>query len=433
MDGQPRLAEALARVGEYSEDLIAAIEKFDNYTITDQRDAHTLCQTLARYPFLHRDERKERQGRSPLPMLLAFFQQVRNQEAFAILSEQGIPQLIRIFDQRASLPELGSSDLLFLLKILAMYRVREGTDRIIQAIREGYEPDGYLWSVILGQFRPDHPDSSYLVKALGDDLPKQAFVSVAFLDCANQLAIGGVVQRHPFDSEDGIALIEKWIQSSDPNEYSYACSAATGLPFLTHPARDRLLDRAGQHPDRSVQMEALWAQAKLGRPDAIEHLRRLCLDPGASATARAYLEELGLREAVPAEANEPDFQAVAEMSHWLAHPNEFGRPPDEVELYDTRVLFWPPTQDRRRLWLIKYRYRGEDRKADDIGVGMVGSVIFALFGEATADLVPEDIYALHCCWELEMNNDERKPEERSIRAGRELLAQDNEGFDEPDQ
>lgn len=254
-------------------------------------------------------------------MLLAFFQQVGNQEAFAILSEQGIPQLIRIFNQRASLPELGSSDLLFLLKILAMYRVREGTDRIIQAIREGYEPDGYLWSVIFGQFRPDHPDSSYLVKALGDDPPKQAFVSVAFLDCANQLAIGGVVQRHPFDSEDGIALIEKWIQSSDPNEYSYACSAATGLPFLTHPARDRLLDLAGQHPDRSVQMEALWAQAKLGRPEASEHLRRLCLDPRASATARAYLEELGLREALPAEANEPDFQAVAGMSHWLAHPN----------------------------------------------------------------------------------------------------------------
>jgi hypothetical protein len=31
---------------------------------------------------------------------------------------------------------------------------------------------------------------------------------------------------------------------------------------------------------------------------------------------------------------------------------------------------------------------------------MVGAATFALFGEATADLPPEDIYGLHCCWEL---------------------------------
>jgi len=29
---------------------------------------------------------------------------------------------------------------------------------------------------------------------------------------------------------------------------------------------------------------------------------------------------------------------------------------------------------------------------------MVGSVTFALFGETTADLKPEEVYALHCCW-----------------------------------
>jgi len=34
---------------------------------------------------------------------------------------------------------------------------------------------------------------------------------------------------------------------------------------------------------------------------------------------------------------------------------------------------------------------------------------------------PEDIYALHCCWELQQNGDPRAPEELSVAAGRKLL------------
>ena len=54
---------------------------------------------------------------------------------------------------------------------------------------------------------------------------------------------------------------------------------------------------------------------------------------------------------------------------------------------------------------------------------MVGSITFSLFGETTEDLSPEDIYALHCCWELEVNDDPRAPEERTIEAGRKILAE----------
>ena len=52
---------------------------------------------------------------------------------------------------------------------------------------------------------------------------------------------------------------------------------------------------------------------------------------------------------------------------------------------------------------------------------MVGSVTFALFGETNADLSPEDVYGLHCCWELECNGDDRAPRKRSAAAGRKLL------------
>ena len=67
----------------------------------------------------------------------------------------------------------------------------------------------------------------------------------------------------------------------------------------------------------------------------------------------------------------------------------------------------------------------EEAAKDDAGYGMVGSVTFALFGEATSALTPIEVYALHCCWELEMNHDPRAPEKRSVKAGMALLQKHN--------
>ncbi len=131
----------------------------------------------------------------------------------------------------------------------------------------------------------------------------------------------------------------------------------------------------------------------------------------------AYLTELGQGGRIPAEALAPNHRAAAEMANWLAHPSEFGRPPDAVEVVDSRELLWPPTNDRRRLWVVKYRFNATAEAPADEGFGLVGSVTFALIGEATADLSPEDIYGLHCCWELEVNNDPRAPRRAAPRRG----------------
>ena len=154
----------------------------------------------------------------------------------------------------------------------------------------------------------------------------------------------------------------------------------------------------------------------------MKFLVRLCLDRNFSTTACAYLEELGRDDLIPDAANEPHFRALADMCDWLAHPQEFGRSPDEIELYDTRELFWPPTNDVRQLWLFKYRYIAEEKgESDDCGLGMYGSTTFSLFDETNSDMAPEDVYALHCCWELEANDDPRAPDERTIAAGRAIL------------
>jgi hypothetical protein len=171
-----------------------------------------------------------------------------------------------------------------------------------------------------------------------------------------------------------------------------------------------------------VQLEAAWASAYRGGTAGLTFLARACEDPNQSLMARQYLEELGHADRIPAQALEPDFDALAQMCRWLGHPNEFGEPPTEIELYDAREIHWPPTDDERRVWLFKYTYAGRgEAGADEVGLGMVGSITFALFGETTPDMAPEDAYGVHCCWELEVNDDPRAPKKRSAKAGRKLL------------
>ena len=161
-------------------------------------------------------------------------------------------------------------------------------------------------------------------------------------------------------------------------------STLEALPFLTEP--DDLLALACDHRDAGVRPEGAWAAAKLDREAGWKRLRGFAADPRFSATAVAYLEELGRPDLVPDLARDPDFVARSEMARWLAHPQEFGRPPDGLRLYDSRVLHWPPTDDRRPVWLFEYRYDPDPDEEDgqpDIGLGMVGGVTFALFGETT--------------------------------------------------
>jgi hypothetical protein len=113
------------------------------------------------------------------------------------------------------------------------------------------------------------------------------------------------------------------------------------------------------------------------------------------------------------------------MAQWLAHPNELGQPPEAVSVADTRELFWPPTNDRRRLWVIRYAHRSDGELAE--GYGLVGSTTWAMFGESQVR-DPMDVYAIHCCWELQANEDPRAPSERSPAAGRRILAERNPEF-----
>jgi len=108
---------------------------------------------------------------------------------------------------------------------------------------------------------------------------------------------------------------------------------------------------ADQHPDRAVQLETAWAAAARGDARGYQALQAACAVPQEASAAMHYLTELGAEGRIPLHARSDDFKAISEMCQWLAHPNELGSPPHEIRQVDTRELFWPPTNDHRKLWV----------------------------------------------------------------------------------
>lgn len=411
---QAALTRGLAPEG----DLYDELNDLGEYEIATLADAEALSRAMGE--FVERAIDSD-EAMAAFPELVRLFQSVTSVEAFRHLAIKGIPLLIEAFDARLVDPGECDSDLLFALKIFARYGTEEGLERVIQSAYSVALQDGYLWAVIFEQLGDTDPLIPKLIQRLSSPLP-DGFVCVALLDWVNRLCRDDVIKDHPFNTSIGIEKLRVWLTSSDEEEYSYAHAAAASLPFITDPPRTELLALAMDHADLGVQMEGAWASAVLGSESGIKFLARLCLDRDHAIMARTYLQELRRMDAVPDEANDPNFIALSEMCAWLSHPQEYGRPPDEIEIYDTRELYWPPTNDWRTVWLLKYKYvASKDDDSEGEGIGMTGSITFSLIDEVSPSMPAEDIYALHCCWELEAIEDPRAPAERTIEAGRALI------------
>ena len=398
-------------------DLYEELSALGDYPVTTEDEARSLARGVTRLGY----QLGER-GNDPILHLIAgLFQGVESLEAFEILRDEGLPALLKAFDARLARSEEGSADtLLFVLKVAGLYRVEEAVERIEAAARKPVEPESMMWSVLFSVFDETHPYRSAVANRLRAPIP-EGVIGVAYLDLVNTMAREGYLGRHPFDTPEGIARLREWLTTGTS---SFARSAATSLAFLSGPDREELLALAMDHPSLTVQMEGAWAAGRLGSESALKFLARTCLDPGHARTAIEHLARLGREDLVPAQAQAPDFQAVAELASWLGDPAEYGHPPDSLEIVDSRTMYWPPASDQRRLWVVRYRY--DPKPPDDpgeSGVGLVGSITFSLSGQTSADMPQEDVYALHCCWELQVNKDPRAPDTISVEAGRRLLGE----------
>ncbi|MEW4564731.1 HEAT repeat domain-containing protein [Bremerella sp. JC770] len=396
------LRRAIKRGLKPGGDLVEELRGLDDYVVSSKKDALAICQALETLPGDRTSN--TRHFSTPLHELTGLFQDVdgRGCPAFEVLYEEGLPELARIFDEMVEdASEEEVDDLLYVLKILAMYGSFEGAQKIVEAAQIPMKPDAYMWHVILSTFSEEHPQREFVMQALSDPLPT-GFLAIGLLDSANGAAINGVFDDHPFDSPDGAKVLEKWLQDPDPENFSYAHSATAALPFISNPARDQLLTLAMEHPDTGVQIEAAWAAGKLGREEGLSALAQFCLDVNQSETAQRYLEELERGDLIPTEAQDDSFRAKAEFSSWLAHPNELGKAPDSLEIVDHRELDWPPEREPRPMWLIRYVLRDDTGLEDDsIDCGLVGSLTWCFFTYKMDQRPPEDVYAIHCYWEMQ--------------------------------
>jgi hypothetical protein len=369
--------------------------------------------------------------------LAAYFHYAKTEAAVDAVRSRGLNRLRRIFrdlldqptnfDERDRVLDERYESLVFILQVLAARKERGDGSLIIRGARDR-RLNGGSWSMVFEFLERGHPDTSQIFEALRDPLPEGS-CGACYLYWTNKFVSARAMSPHPFASDAGIARLVRFLSDPDRENYFDAKCAVAALPFVDAGARTKLLSVADQHPDGRVRLEAAAARARTGSELGVQRLAELCLDPRLADSAIEHLEKLGLAANIPAKAREPGFRAMAEMCTWLSDPSEHGRPPDEITEYDTRVLNWPPTGDRRQLWIFKYRYEPDaDRDEAEEDVGLVGSITFSLFFVTSTDMKPEEIYALHCCWELQTRGDPTAPKEISASYGRKMIAKANRGF-----
>jgi hypothetical protein len=338
--------------------------------------------------------------------LVVILQNVSDKDIYKALKDKAIPVLEDVYKnfqqntERIKKDQFSNTDLM-MLKIFCIYSDNIPNPILIEAIKEDHRSTEYLWSVIFGVLSERSIDHQKFIDELNGFLPSN-FLGVSFLDYCNQLLISDKIKFHPYNTDNGKEQLLKMVQTKG-DDYSYAVSATTAVPFLDETLAKNLLSKASENNNVEVKIEAAWAGTKLGLENHRNDLVEFTKDFRYSSRASEYLKELNFENLIPAESKSDDFVALSEMCNWLSHPNEFGSYPDSAEILDNRVLFWPPTNDQRKLYLIKYTYtKFNDDESDEVGIGMVGSVTFSLFGlENILKKTPEEIYAIHCNWELE--------------------------------
>jgi HEAT repeat protein len=377
----------------------AARERLQFSRVTTAEQAQAVLEALSR------ESPGPRTGSdTPESILLRLIQQPAGQEAMEYFRPRASPVIL------AAWPRLSGQDRTLALMVLARIGAREGLEFVARTVAAPDGPQGLSVAVILEDIPVESPHVEVLFPTLTPLLDGEDSRALEVLNLANRLVAARRLWPHPVATR--LPRLRRYIESESENDYGPALAACYALALIPGAEALELLELATQHPDPEVRLEALYARSRQGVPGAVEALAQATLDPLMALRAREYLKELGKAHLRPKEADDPVLLAKAEMISWLRHPNEFGEEPESIELWDRRVLDWPPTGDRRELFLFRYRYPfyvyGQDEQTEE-GVGLVGSVTFSLTGDTKPppEGTPEDAYVAHCLWELRQEGDPR--------------------------
>ncbi len=416
---ESKLERALKRGLRPDGSLAKELQKLNYQAVESRRDAEAICQALA--ALLKREEEGTPLAAADFQELAALFQLVSDGDspAFELLEPQGLPLLEKLYQRQLERADPTQTEhLLTGLQTFAMYGAKTAEDLILTAIQKKIGTDEFQWGPIFETVLTVPLPSDEFFARLKQNLPSGQ-AGLALLRAANNAALDGDLKSHPFDSAAGLNRLRVWLSdryNSDP-----ANSAAVALAFVSPEIRTQLLPLALNYPNPLAQMEAGWAAGRHGDEQGLRTLANFCRELEYSERAQRYLEEIGRGEVIPEEARAPDFLARAKFSDWLQHPNELGEAPDQVEVIDRRELKWPLEDEPRPFWLLRYTLRDDTGlEPDDVGVGLVGSLTWCFFDPQMLRRPPEDVYAIHCAWEMEQQQLIRIQEAGSTKLGDEL-------------
>lgn len=350
-----------------------------------------------------------------------------SEEAYSLFFNEAMPLVQERFEEiydRDIGPYDHRSEHFLSIELLVGFGYQPAFGDIVRASQDPRLMESFMWGRIFDRGNPSDPDFRSLLKALSNDLPK-GFAGVAFLDRCNALLLAEEVDLHPFSSDAGVARLKEYFSDRDPEHFSYATSASTALPYITHPERDPLLEFAGKHPHHNVRVEVAWAGAKLGIPKWIESLSEMTLDWKTGGRALEFLEELGLQSRIPGDALNFENRAISEVADWLQHPNELAKLPDSISIVDRREVFWPACEEERQVAILQWEL------GEDSGLAMYGgTTIWCFFGDKDGYEPVIDFYAKHLNWQMRAMEMEGAPESYSdLDFGRKLLRDENPEMD----
>lgn len=397
------LSTQLARWNLSDGDLAAMLQKSD----PDDAVPHTAADVNAIAGSIRRV--MDQASHAPLSTaniatLAALRDDIPDEEVLGLFDQQVPGLLVRWCRQRMAarspMEEKEQRHFFGILEVIAESTHQSAASFIISLVQEGAFPEASEWDGIFRSFDAEHPHTEEVMKALSENPPSN-LTGIHLLDAANSLCLEGWQGAHPYDSSKGAACLRGWLNEKAEDKSGHPHSAALGTAFIHTKDRKELITLALQHPDDEVRMEGAWADVHTGGKEGLELLKQACLRIHDSRRACDYLEELDHEKDIPSAALEPAFAAQASMSRWLQHPNELGSPPLTIEVFDHRKLRWPPTDDERELWLIRFTYQFKDDRTPKTAFGMVGSMTWSSFEEYKTPPTPQELFLHHCTLEME--------------------------------
>lgn len=386
------------------------------YQVNSEDEAEKICEALKIIKNKFTSSKIKSLDNS-LFCLISLFKNVSSYNAISYLNDNGIPLICDLLDTISSFSYDNASfkSDLSILQILALSPSENGFQYISKYILKDYKSNSYFWMGIFEIVSHDKNRSQFLVDNLKGHLPIN-FLGITYLDFCNDIRRNGYIEHHPFNNDKGFQFILNVLENLSDDNQSYLLSLIDAIPFIEKKYSDTILHFSKNSKNVNVKISIARAGATLGIAEYKNQLINFANDYRYHELVIEYLKELNLENLLSEITYSNDFKALSEMCSWLSHPSEYGTYPDVAEIIFKSEIYWPPTKDRRVIYLIKFKYPDDGSDFSE-GIGLVGSITFA-FGDTKNKSIIE-MLAYHCLWEL--GNTDIK----DLRYGIDLLKKNN--------